>query len=139
MYPHKHTSRHTHLQHTRVCTHPRTRAHMEALKCLCLNPSPKGLKRPFRGRRLSLVTSKRLRRHQESQTGWLALQALAMTLQNDGEEGTGQTRMRGFAGATEPWGAPRHLPPLRSPPRKSSALLCSPPGVCLRRHAQPHS
>lgn len=74
----------THTFNTHVCTHtpsPERTHHllsprifvMEALKCLCLNPSPKGLKRPFRGRRLSLLTSKRLTRDQESKTGdgWL--------------------------------------------------------------------
>ena len=98
---HAHIQAHTPATHTCVHTPPQPEhTHhllsarifvMEALKCLCLNPSPKGLKRPFRGRRLSLLTSKRLTRDQESETGWLALQALAMTLQNYGAEGTGQT------------------------------------------------
>ena len=81
-----HTRTHpgTHTFNTHGCTHtpsPERTHHllsarifvMEALKCLCLNPSPKGLKRPCRGRRLSLLTSKRLTRDQESKTGdgWL--------------------------------------------------------------------
>lgn len=82
---------------------------MEALKVPCLNPSPKELKRPFRGRRLSpphqQEVNEEIERARQGMVG-SAGPSDDPSSKLWGEEGTGQPAVRGFAGATEPWGGP---------------------------------